>query len=90
MGFDEALFWASTPRQIVTHFTAAARRRQREHNDRAWHAWTVAALGRVKKMPKLDTLLAKPQTPRRRQTWEEQLAIMQAWSARTNAKSGHQ
>lgn len=66
-----------------------AGRLRREHNDRAWLAWHIEALHRAKKLPKLDKLLAKK--PTRRQTWEEQLAIMQDWSARVNrdaAKKG--
>jgi hypothetical protein len=59
-------------------------RRTREHNERAWLAWHVEALHRAKKLPKLDALLAKEQRAPRRQTWEEQLAIMQDWSARVN------
>lgn len=39
---------------------------------------------RDKRLPKLDTLQVKQQRAPRRQTWEEQLAIMQDWSARVN------
>lgn len=46
---------------------------EREHNDRAWLAYHVAALQRMKKPPRLNTLLIKR---KRRQTWQEQFNIM--------------
>lgn len=44
-------------------------------------AWHIAALQRTKKLPKLQTLLAKKSAlkARRRQTWQEQLAVMDLW-----------
>lgn len=82
-GLDEALFWRCTPKQIAVHFEAAGMRNRRDHDGRAWLAWHVAALSRARKLPRLDALLARTGA-RRRQTWEEQLAMMQAWSARVN------
>lgn len=54
----------------------------REHNERAWLAWHVAALSRAKKMPKLKTMMSKAAS-RRTQTWQEQMAVMDAWVAHT-------
>lgn len=45
-------------------------------------AWHVAALTRAKRMPKLKTLMAKA-AARRTQTWQEQMAVMDAWVAHT-------
>jgi len=61
---------------------AAARRLEREHNDRAWLAWHIVAMDRAKRLPKLKTLLAKS-TTRSRQSWQEQLRIMDMWVAVT-------
>lgn len=54
---------------------ATARRRDAEHNARAWLAWNTAALGRAKRLPRLQSLLVKPKRRKRPQTWQEQLAI---------------
>ncbi|MGE4339148.1 MAG: hypothetical protein AB7E55_24710 [Pigmentiphaga sp.] len=55
----------------------------REHNDRAWLAWHVAALQRADKLPKLKTLLhrEKSQAPQRK-SWQEQLAIARQWETK--------
>lgn len=54
----------------------------REHNERMQIAWHVAALQRSKKMPKLKTLLAKVAEPKK-QSWQEQMAVMDMWAAHT-------
>lgn len=54
---------------------------RREHNDRAWLAWHVAALGRVKKMPKLDRLLRRERATGRRQTPDQMLRIVEMINA---------
>jgi phosphohistidine phosphatase SixA len=59
---------------------AAAKRNEREHFGRVWLAWHVAAFHRVKKLPKLEKLLVS-KTTRPRQTWRQQLAVMEAWAA---------
>ena len=89
-GLTEALFWQCTPKQLALHFESIGLKAQREHNARAWLAWHVAALTRAKKFPRLDTLLAKTKTAPRRQTWEEQMVIMQAWSERVNRRAAKQ
>lgn len=69
-------------------FDGAAARLRREQDGRAWLAWHVEALRRVKKLPRLESMLAK--RPARRQTWQEQLAIMQAWSVRVNRRAARE
>lgn len=55
-------------------------------------AWHVAMLGRTKKMPPLKKLMTKAGTSRK-QTWQQQQAIMDQWVAHTNRvvkrKKGH-
>lgn len=60
---------------VLLVLEATSRRQDAEHNARAWLAWNTAALGRVRKLPKLSTLTIKPRRRRRPQTWQEQLAI---------------
>jgi len=57
-----------------------AKRKQmmREHNQRAWLAWHIAALQRSKKLPPLSKMQTSEAGPRR-QTWQEQLAIAAQW-----------
>jgi hypothetical protein len=55
------------------------RRITREHNDRAWLAWHVAALTRAKKLPDLVKLQINQRHRRPRQSWQEQFAIMGRW-----------
>jgi hypothetical protein len=52
----------------------------REYRARAWLAWHVAALGRVKRMPKLERLMPKQKPPE--QSIDQQMAIMRAWKER--------
>lgn len=49
-------------------------------------AWHIAALSRAKKMPKLKTMLAKKPSSAR-QTWQEQMAIMDMWVAATRRRA---
>jgi hypothetical protein len=51
------------------------RRLEREHNDRAWLAWTTVALDRSQRLPKLQSLMVRPRH-RRQQSWQEQLALV--------------
>lgn len=55
----------------------------REHNERMSLAWHIEALHRTKRLPKLKTLMAKTAT-RRKQTWQEQMAVMDAWVTHTH------
>lgn len=81
MGFAEAQFWYSTPRQIMTHFDAVRFRVEREHRARMSHAWHVAMLSRVKKIPPLDSLIGIKNVSRKRQDWREQKSIAMALNA---------
>jgi hypothetical protein len=78
---NETDFWKLSPRQ--THRTLAARVRmlERGHNERAWLAWHMASLQRSKHLPALAKLQIKHPKPKRRQTWQEQLAIARQWVA---------
>jgi len=53
------------------------------HQDRAWLAWTIAALGRVKKMPPLKDIAGrKKREPKRRAMSPDQMLRMaRMWSA---------
>lgn len=54
---------------------------EREQQGRAWLAWHVAALPRLKKFPTLDSLMGVKRKARR-QTAAEMDAIFKAWAAR--------
>lgn len=56
---------------------------EREHNNRAWLAHTAAALQRAKRLPRLESLLAKRRR-RKPQTWQEQLATARMITAAYN------
>lgn len=64
----------------------AARRIRREYNQQISQAWITAALGRAKKMPKLDRLLVRDKPTPKRQTWEQMLAVARAWHEAVNLK----
>lgn len=83
LGLDPDSFWSKTPALIAVIVAGANDRLLREHNQLAWGVWHTAALMRVppeKRIPKLDRLLAKP-AQRTRQSWREQMAIMDMWAA---------
>lgn len=50
--------------------------RDRAHDDRAWLAWHVAALQRMKRLPQLKKLQTRGRAPKA-QTWEQQLAAFE-------------
>ena len=85
-GLDPAQFWQLTLREIQVIIDAAARRLQREHEMTAWHAWTTASLGRLKRIPPLRKIL--PKGMKRQQTAEEMQAIALAWHARLTGSRG--
>lgn len=85
LGLDPSPFWGLTLRQIALMMEAAADRARRAHNDRAWLAWTGAALARAKRLPKLKTLqIAGRAKPARPQTAEERMAVYRQWAAATS------
>jgi len=54
-----------------------------EHNARAWLVYHIDGLRRSKRLPKLKDLQIKDDTPKPRQTWEEQLRNAMLWHAVT-------
>lgn len=86
-GLDPAQFWRSTFREVAACIEERGEADRLEHNDRAWMAWHIAALSRMKKLPKLAELLIKPRKaqPVRPQTWQEQQAIWMQWVVATKA-----
>lgn len=84
-GLDPAQFWRATFREVAACIEERGEADRLEHNDRAWMAWHIAALSRMKKLPKLKDLFLKPlrAQPVRPQTPEEQLAVWKQWAAAT-------
>ncbi|RYE43608.1 MAG: hypothetical protein EOP24_27675 [Hyphomicrobiales bacterium] len=76
MGQPADLFWTLTLREVTVIQKGALAGLRREHNELAWHAWHVAALTRAKKMPPLADL---QRVEVRRQSWQEQEAILASW-----------
>ncbi len=60
-------FWDMTPREVAQAMSAFAWRQRERQRELAWLAWHVAALMRVKKLPRLDELI-----PRERKTSVQQ------------------
>jgi hypothetical protein len=54
---------------------------EREQQGRAWLAWHIAALPRMKKFPELEKLMGTKRKAKR-QTVSEIEAILAAWAAR--------
>jgi hypothetical protein len=75
-------FGAATPRVLAIAVAAEMKRAKNEHRRMVWTAWHTAALGRVDKMPALDSMMgnASPSPPRP-QAWQDQLASVAAWVA---------
>lgn len=76
-GFDPARFWEISPRETTREIQAATVRLNREHKNRAWLAWHIAALGRIEKMPSLQKLMGEPEPE---QTEDEMIAIATSWA----------
>jgi hypothetical protein len=67
IGLDPAQFWRLTPRLARITVEARLRGLEREHNERAWAAWHIAALQRCRPrdFPKLERMLQRrPVRPR--------------------------
>jgi hypothetical protein len=86
IGFDPETFWDQTIRTLLIAMNAKLRAARRDHNHRAWLVWHVAALQRMKKLPRLKSMYAKEKP--RPQTWQEQAMIMQSWASAHNTKYG--
>ena len=63
---------------------SAEMRAEREHNARAWLAWHVEALRRMKRMPRLANMLVKSKRRRGPQSVEQQMHVMAAWAAKVD------
>lgn len=50
-------------------------------------AWHIVALGRAKKIPRLEVMMAKRRASATRQSWQEQQRIMDMWVAVTRRRS---
>ena len=61
-GFAPGDFWRITLREVFARLSGAAKRIEREHQDRAWLAHTTAALVRTDKLPKFTDFI-KPMKP---------------------------
>jgi hypothetical protein len=80
-GFTEDEFWSKTPRQIALAYQAREIRLRREHNDRAWLAWHIAALQRTqKRLPPITKLMFKEKIIKP-QTWQEQRRVVRIMNA---------
>lgn len=78
LGLDPDAFWRATPRYIAMIIDAKASQFRREHNERAWLAYHVALLGRMKRLPDMRKLMAREPSIRRLQSADQQWAIMSA------------
>ena len=76
---DPSHYWCLTYREIDAILEGNAARLRNEHNQRAWLAWHGGMLGRVKKMPRLDTLLIRDRP--KAQSIEQMRATARAWVA---------
>ena len=65
---------------------ARAKALEREHNERAWLAWHIAALTRAKKLPKLETLMHRRRGVATKQTPEQMLGIVKMLNAAFGGK----
>ncbi len=84
MGFDPAALWDLTAREVHAVMAGARQRVEREHNERAWLAWTTATLSRQKRMTPLRQLQVKSsgrgKTGRRkRQDWQTHEQLLADW-----------
>lgn len=77
-GHDPARFWEITMLEADREMRGAAKIREREINERLWLAWHIVALDRTDRLPKLESLLIKPDAPKQRQTGEEMFIAMKS------------
>ncbi|WCP71551.1 hypothetical protein [Sphingomonas hankookensis] len=62
-------------------FAGEAKAAAARHDAAMQAAWTNAACGRAKKLPKLDSLLSDRPAKRRRTPWQTMLATATMWAA---------
>ena len=75
-GFSYREFWRLTPRETDLIMRGHEFATIRKHNEAMVLAWQIANLSRAKKLPAVKSLIVSKAY--RRQTWQEQLAIMKA------------
>jgi hypothetical protein len=68
-------------REIFRELAIQRQRQYDAHDERAWLAWHVAALSGQQKLPKLETLLARPNLRRAKRAERRAAAVRQAPSA---------
>jgi len=61
----------------------AIARLKAEQRNRAWMAWHIDGFRRAKRLPPLKDLMGQDDTPKPKQTWEEQLRNAMLWHAVT-------
>lgn len=68
-------------------FAAEGKRLEREHDERAWLAWHIAALMRTnpkKRLQKLESMQVKKSVAARvQQSWQQMMGIMDVFAARS-------
>jgi len=84
LGLDPELYWSVTPGNMLVITSGVQDRLVREYRSQAWAVWHTVALGRMKKLPKMDKLFPRREQKRRR-TWQEQMAVMDQWIAATRS-----
>ena len=70
-------------REISVILKGAGARLSREHDAKAWLAWHIEALARVKKLPKLTDMQSGKPAKRRKMTPEEMISMAHLWTAAT-------
>jgi hypothetical protein len=75
LGFSPDAFWDQTFETLQICLDGKADALEREHNERAWLAWHIAAMPRMKDFPKLEKLLYR-QKSKREMTPDEMWALM--------------
>lgn len=85
LGFDLETFWDQTPRTLSLAFEAGNENLRMAHNDRAWLAWHVAGLQRIKRMPSLSNLQVA-RKPTQQTRLDEQLEGLKNWVQATGGQ----
>jgi hypothetical protein len=79
------LFWGLTFREIAVILQGVTDRRAAESNERMALAWHIEALSRGKKLPRLDTLLAKAKPKKKGKMSPSHMeAVTRAWLGSRN------
>jgi len=89
LGLEPDSFWTKTPREVEIIIEARWDAEVRKHNELAWLAWHIVALGRRPKMLALERLLVKKPSGRKRKTAEEIMAVMSMWAAKMRVVAAH-